>query len=371
MAQATSPYVFPFRPFRSLDKTAPLAEFAPARTVDRSFFEPMLEVLAPALTVPAGDTLEDRLLAFFAQPSVVFGDPDWILSLADQWKAGFRHFIERKEPMLFTILGFPFKAPVPLKTPRMLPDFGEVVMLKRLNEIGRAIAAVYPLGVKIHVFAEGAFARLNDIPQADADRYFDALEKMSRDFGFSEHVVLHDLQKAVEELNGFEKVWAEVSDEIRQRRDRGDEKTVVALRDALPVTFHLMRNEGVDDDTLRRAYLNDGSAKTVRADIQRRAEESVVGYRGFLEARDRVSMLERYAPRGVALTVSPRPGRIGVRPLPAPSDVLPYHGVPVWTPKSQALRIEYYWDLVHEAGSFEPIKLQGDADPTPFLYIEQ
>jgi hypothetical protein len=132
-----------------------------------------------------------------------------------------------------------------------------------------------------------------------------------------------------------------------------------------------MRNEGVDDDTLRRAYLNDGSAETVRADIQRRAEESVIGYRGFLEARDRVSMLERYAPRGVALTVSPRPGRIGVRPLPAPSDVLPYHGVPVWSPQCNALRIEYYWDLVHEAGSFEPIKLQGDADPAAFLYIEQ
>jgi hypothetical protein len=360
MAQATSPYVFPFRPFRSLDKTAPVAEFAPAQTVDRSFFEPMLDVLAPALAVPDGGTLEDRLLAFFAQPSVVFGDPDWILSLADQWKAGFRHFIERNESMLFTILGFPFKAPVRLKTPRMLPDFGEAVMLKRLNEIGRAIAAVYAPGVRIHVFAEGAFARLNDIPQADADRYFAALEKMSQDFGFSEHVVLHDLQRTVEELDGFEKVWTEVSDEIRQRRDRGDEKTVIALRDALPVTFHLMRNEGADDDTLRRAYLNDSSA-----------EESVVGYRGFLEARDRVSMLERYAPRGVALTVSPRPGRIGVRPLPAPSDVLPYHGVPVWSPKNQALRIEYYWDLVHEAGKFEPVKLQGDPDPAAFLYIEQ
>jgi hypothetical protein len=95
----------------------------------------------------------------------------------------------------------------------------------------------------------------------------------------------------------------------------------------------------------------------------------VLRYRAFLEARDRIGLLERYAPHALAMTVSPRPGRLGIRPLPAPADVLPYHGVPVWDPDRRILEIEYLWDLTRGGGRYERIHLAGDPEDLPFLYV--
>jgi hypothetical protein len=367
--QATSPYIFPFRPFRHLDRSVETAQFTGDRTVDEGYFKAIIEVLAPRLDVAEGGALEDRLLDLFVDPRVVFGNPDFIRSRAEEWKQGFRKAIARGEPMLFSILGFPYKMPVPLKTNRRLADFGEVASLAGLNEIGKAIARVYSPGVKIHVFTEGPFSQLNGMPRDLADQYFGSLQGMVDRFGLGEHIVLQDLSRIIDEQPDFDDAWKQVTEEIRQRRDRGDPKTLDAIRDALPVRFHNIANPGVGEDEIRRAYLNDESAASLRASIQARAEEGVLRYRAFLEARDRISLLERYAPGALAMTVSPRPGRLGVRPLPAPADVLPYHGVPVWNPHQRILEIEYLWDLTRGNGRYERIYLAGDPEHKPFLYV--
>jgi Pyoverdine/dityrosine biosynthesis protein len=367
--QATSPYIFPFRPFRHLNQSAETAQFTGDRMVDEGYFKPIIEVLAPRLDVPDGKALEDRLLDLFVDPRVVFGNPDFIRSRADDWKQGFRKAVARGAPMLFSILGFPYKMPVPLKTNRRLADFGEVAALARLSEIGKAIARVYSPGVKIHVFTEGPFSQLNGMPRDLADQYFASLQGVVDRFRLGEHIVLQDLSRIIDEQPDFDGAWKQVTEEIRQRRDRGDPKTLDAIRDALPVRFHNIANPGVGEDDLRRAYLNEESAASLRANIQARAEEGVLRYRAFLEARDRINLLDRYAPGALAMTVSPRPGRLGVRPLPAPADVLPYHGVPVWNPHERILEIEYLWDLTRGNGRYERIYLVGDPEDKPFLYV--
>ena len=123
--------------------------------------------------------------------------------------------------MLFSILGFPYKMPVPLKTNRHLADFGEVAALARLNEIGKAIAKVYSPGVKIHVFTEGPFSQLNGMPRNLADRYFASLQDVVDRFGLGEHIVLQDLSRIIDEQPDFDGAWKQVTVEIRQRRDRG------------------------------------------------------------------------------------------------------------------------------------------------------
>lgn len=368
MSEKTSAYVFPFKPFASLDETRETSTFLPARTVDADYFAPIIEVVAPRLQLSASGSLSERLLQFFADPQVCFGDPDWILRLGAHWKEQFTHFIEQNEPISFTILGFPFKAPVPLKTHRKLPDFGEVAMLARLHQIGAAIAEAYEPGAMIHVFAEGSFHEMNGMPRADADAYFVALEETLSRFGYDHYVKLHDTSRIADEVEGFHALWNEVTEDIKARRDRGDTATVDALTAAYPVTFHLNDVTSESPEAIRLAYLNDSAGGPLRQQLERRSAEGVVRYRAFLEARDRIQLLERYAPKAVALTVSPRPGRIGVRPLPLPADVLPYHGVPVWNGKDQTLSIVYIWDLRRQALEVSPIHLKGDTDYTPYLY---
>lgn len=371
MSAKTSAYVFPFRPFRNLNKSKHAIHMSDARTVDKSFLLPLLDRIAPPLELPTGEKLEDRLVALFASDEVRFGEREWITDLADHWSAQARYFIGRNEPILFTILGFPFKAPVILKTDRILADFGELAMLKSLHEIGAAISREYQPGARIHVFAEGAFAPINGMPQADSDAYFRSLEKMLGSWGFDRHIVLHETNEIAERAPGFKQVWEETAQEIRDRRDAGEEKIRNALSDSFPVTFHLNANPGVDEDLLRRAYNREPSAQELYDALVERSYEGVVKYRAFLDARDKIQLLEDYAPKALAMTVSPRPGRLGVRPLPEPADVLPYHGLPIWDDEAGKLVIDYRWDFLCEEVEATPMYWDEDIEDKPFLYLSR
>ncbi len=369
MSTTTSAYVFPFRPFRHLDVAEPSTRLEAPRTVERDFFVPMLDKLAPALTLPEGQSLAERIVLLFADDAVRFGQREWITDLTAHWSTMANHFIANNQPILFTILGFPFKAPVILKTDRILPDFGELAMLKSLYEIGVAIARDYAPGVKIHIFTEGAFAPINGMPQANSDAYFAALVAMTKAWGYDAHLVLHETNEIALNTEGFKKVWDETADEIKAKRDAGDAKTRKALTDSFPVSFHLNANPDVDADLLRRAYKQDPSASALYDSLNKRTEEAVVRYRAFLDARDKVQLLETYAPKALGLTVSPRPGRLGVRPLPAPVDVLPYHGLPIWDESTQHLLIDYRWDFLCEGVSATPVFFSEDSENKPFLYL--
>lgn len=369
MSEKTSAYVFPFKPFQSLSQREETSTFLEPKRVQIEHLRSMLDKVAPKLHLPDGPSLPDRLLGFFADPQVCFGDPEWILALSEDWKQQFAHFIDGNQRIAFTILGFPFKAPVPLKTNRHMPDFGEVAMLARLHEIGAAIAEAYEPGAVIHVFAEGAFHEMNGMPRAHADAYFDELVKIAARFGFDRFVELHDTSKIADDVPGFRALWDEVANDIESRRVSGDRQTIDALTAAYPVTFHLNDVTGESEETIRLAYLDDPDAADLRQKLERQSDAGVVRYRAFLEARDRIQLLERYAPLGVALTVSPRPGRIGVRPLPLPADVLPYHGVPLWSESNASLSIVYLWDLKRTGDRLQPLELEGDSDLAPFMYL--
>ena len=370
MAENTSPYIFPFRPFRHLEIAEPNSEIVAKEIWDIARFEPLLGRFAPAIRTEADGTPAERILAIFTSDDVLFGEKAFIESWRDHWIAKIEALIAAELPIDFTILGYPFKMPVPLKTNRQCADFGEAVSLTRLAAIARAIATIHAPGARVHVFTEGPFGAFNGVDRAWSDRYFASLEKMVAAFGLADAIVLHDLNVVVDETPEFKDVWSEVEGEIERRRDAGDPATLKALGDALPVRFHNLSNFGVSEDLLRRAYLDDGSADALRQSIKARAKSGVVSYRAFLEARDRIALLERYAPGALAMTVSPRPGRLGVRPLPAPSEILPYHGVSVLTPDCSQMRIEYLWDLMGSKTKLTAVHWSGDSDDNPFMYIE-
>ncbi|WP_116133440.1 L-tyrosine/L-tryptophan isonitrile synthase family protein [Tropicimonas sp. IMCC34043] len=370
MTEKTSPYIFPFQSFRHLDRMTENATFLPSRTISPAELTPLIERFAPPLDLPPGGSLAERILGLFLLPGVLFGKPEFVTSRAEAWLAAIEDRLSTDRPVEFTILGFPFKMPVPLKTDRRAADFGEVVGLCRLNRIGEAIAAHHLPGARVHLLSEGPFHELNGLSRDWADAYFASLGHVVDLFGIGTHLALHDLNVVLDEEPDFRPAWTAATEDIRRRRDAGDPRTLDAIRDALPVRFHNIANPGVPDEELCRAYRGDVEAADLRASIAARAEEGVLAYRGFLEARDRIGLLDRLVPGGLSMTVSPRPGRLGVRPLPLPADKLPYHGVPVIGAKGQTLRIDYLWDLKRGGGRFEPLRIGADTDPAPFLYRE-
>lgn len=370
MSEKTSPYIYPFRPFLHLDVAEESSRFSEPQTLPVNGYSSWLGRFAPAIDVTPAATIEETIFSIFADDAVRFGERAFVSDLKDLWLERIARFTNPGRMLEMTILGFPYKMPVPLKTNRRLADFGEVVSLARLNQIGRAIARIYAPGARSHVFTEGPFGAFNGVSRAESDAYFASLENLLVRFGLSEHVALYDLNTLVDANPDFSDAWAETAKDIEMRRDAGDQKVLDAIRDALPVRFHNLANPGVTDHDLALAYRRDPAVQELIDSIQRRAESGVVTYRAFLEARDRVQLLERVAPEALAMTVSPRPGRLGVRPLPAPAQILPYHGVTVIARDGLGMDISYLWDLRRTGKTYTPLRLEGDTDPAPFAYIE-
>jgi pyoverdine/dityrosine biosynthesis protein Dit1 len=64
--------------------------------------------------------------------------------------------VERGESVKMLLPGFPFKSPNNrTKVLGVLPDLGEELALKRLDEIASAIEAVYEYGAEIHITSDG------------------------------------------------------------------------------------------------------------------------------------------------------------------------------------------------------------------------
>jgi len=370
MNEKTSPYIFPFRPFLHLDIAEETSQFTPPRTLSVGDHAEWLARFAPEIRPDPTGSVEESIFSVFSDAAVVFGDPAFVTGLKDHWLGRIAGFTAKNLPLEMTILGFPYKMPVPLKTNRTLADFGEVVSLARLNQIGRAIGSVYPPGARSHVFTEGPFGAFNGVSRQTSDAYFASLETLLERFGVGRHVVLHDLNRVIDANPDFSGAWEEAKQDIERRRERGDAKTLDAIRDALPVRFHNLANPGVEDHELARAYRRDPAVQPLIDSIQKRAESGVVTYRAFLEARDRIGLLERIVPGALAMTVSPRPGRLGVRPLPPPAQILPYHGVTVIAADGASMDISYLWDLRRSGKTYTPLHLDGDTDPAPFAYIE-
>jgi len=370
MTEKTSPYIFPFTPFRHLDAEEPNISFTAPSQWSAEQLVTLLERFAPELAPPTDGSVAERILGIFTLPDVLFGEHAFIESCRAEWLARIDALIRKGQRIDFTILGFPFKMPVPLKTKRKCADFGELVSLSRLARIADAVGKIYQPGAAIHVFTEGPFGTFNGVDRSQADEYVVSLRNLIERFSLEGKVVIHDLNVVVDETPEFLPVWKQVTEELRAKRDQGDPVVLKALSDALPVRFHNLANPGVDDDELRRAYLGDGSAESLRQSIQQRAEEGVLHYRAFLDARDRIDLLGKYVPDALPMTVSPRAGRLGVRPLPAPANILPYHGVPVIAEGETQLRIEYLWDLLCSGKTVKPVTFVEDRDQEPFLYVE-
>ncbi|MEU6960924.1 isocyanide synthase family protein [Streptomyces chrestomyceticus] len=90
-----------------------------------------------------------------------------------------RGFVARREPVLLTLPAFPCKSPNPAKVAGHLPDLGELLSLRFLDDLCAAIDAVYPPGARLLICSDGhVFGDLIRVPDAHIDAYGRALRDM-------------------------------------------------------------------------------------------------------------------------------------------------------------------------------------------------
>lgn len=368
-------YVYPYTPLKDLKDKTVRWELSDPRTVSVADLNGILASQPKIEPAIAGTTKAEQVLSIFLDPEILFGPAEFITDLRQDWLAALERFISKDEPIRFTLLGFPFKVPVKLKTDRVLPDMGELLILHRLDAIAKAIGRVYPRGAVIHIFTEGAFGPFVGVAKETADAYAQALQKMTADFGFGERLKIRDLSEMETAVPDFSRLFAEKITNLRERQASGDKAFKDKFDGAYGSIYRIVATDMYPDEDVMDAYnealagpLLPPNGATIRRDIESRVAEAVLKYHAYLEVRDDIGFLQQAVPDALALTVSPKPKRLGIIPVNRDCERLPYHGVAVLDERRNGFTIEYLIDIRREPRKFTPVRLEGDLDAAPFYY---
>lgn len=368
--------VYPFVPFDDLSNKTIRDNFLESRTTTLEEIVTILNGIPKPMPRITGATTEERILSIFLDDQYRLGPREFIEDERDAWLERIRFFTRERKPLLGIILGFPYKIPVPIKTNRRLPDLGELIMLHRLVAITEQIHTVYPPGMRIEAFTEGVFGKFCGVPQTIASAYRDQIREYVTQLGYADILTITDLADVEKTIPDFSDRYETKVAELKSRYGAGDPDLREMYTATFPVTFRIVSSIGYDqldlmdvyNDALSDSALNE-HARTIREHLKNAATEATFRYDAYHQTRYETGIMDLWAPHALYLTVSPKPGRLGILPIATHVDRLPYHGATVLDETTGRFTIEYLIDIRRRPGPFTPVLLKGDSDPAPFYYL--
>lgn len=215
-------------------------------------------------------------------------------------------FVSVGDPILFTLPAFPCKSPNPAKVLGHLPDEGERLSLRFLDQLCAAVEEVYPPGARMLICSDGhVFGDLIRVPDGDIDAYSGELRAMIRSEGLR-RLDIFDLSEVFGNLS-YEDKRAHITQhygptvERLSAQVRTDEQT---LRLYQGITRFLVEDTG-------------GFAGT-RSALQRECRSRA--YRVIQRSRAWGELIATRHPRSVRLSIHPQPvgaPKFGIRLLDA------------------------------------------------------
>lgn len=369
-------YVYPYVPFRNLKRALEdgKGNAFSKKEISWKDLKVVLGGIEEQEILVSGKSVEEKIFSIFLDKNVLFGPKKYVESYREYWLEKSGYFTKKNRKIRFTLLGFPFKIPVPLKTNRKYPDMGEVLILKKLFGITDAIGKIYPPGAEIVVFTEGGLGRFVGVSKKEADGYKDFLIEINRKLGFSKSIKIADLSE-MEMEKDYQRLFKMNVAGFREAFKKKDPAFMEKFKGANPSLVRIVNTRKHSESTLAEVYDEDVSdrkiskkGKEIREDILRKVEKALIGYFAYLKTRDDLDFLEKRVPHFLALSVSPKPKRLGVIPVNAWSDKLPYHSVPVLDWKKNRFFMEYLVDLKYGNDASEAFFLKGDREKKPFYY---
>ncbi|HBG96881.1 MAG TPA: pyoverdine biosynthesis protein [Chromatiaceae bacterium] len=173
--------------------------------------------------------------------------------------------ISDKKPIVMILPGFPAKSPNRKKTLSALPDFGEHIALKNLNNLCNRIKEFYEPGARITICSDGrVFADVAWISDEDVTAYRRELKKHAREH-YPETIDFFDLDDVYPHMRNFD-----------------------MLREELLIEF------GETITSLRQRCKEDPNAETMYRGITRFIFEDYLGIEPFCQqSRTNVQKLAR------------------------------------------------------------------------------
>jgi len=368
-------YVYPSEAYKDLSNKK-LTDFpVGVKTVSLDTIKKLTyEIGVPAISVK-GNTVAEKILSIFLDSQIRFGQRDFITDHRSYWLEKINHHVIQNKPIEATLLGFPFKMRVSLKTQRTLPDMGEVLVLQRLRNLTELVKRVYEPGLHITIFTEGGLGTLAGIPTSVTERYHNRLGGLVKELGYSECIFIKKLGD-MEKLPEFSKIYRNFCIYNKKLLQTRQPQFMAKYQAVLGPILRLLPVTQTPTEVLMDVYnpdLLDSQCSLrvlrIRQKLRKQADQVIVRYFSYLETRDKLDFLNKKVPGQCALTVSPKPMRLGILPISKTITILPYHGVAVYDEHKHAWDIRYLVDIQRDQNRrYIAVCLEGDADPEPFFY---
>ncbi|WP_059008229.1 L-tyrosine/L-tryptophan isonitrile synthase family protein [Streptomyces specialis] len=255
-------------------------------------------------------------------------------------------FVASGDPVVFALPGFPCKSPNPEKVLGHLPDEGERLSLRFLDDLCARVRQVYAPGARVLICSDGhVFGDLIHVPDEHIDAYGDALRRMIADEGLG-HLDTFDLRDVYGDGLSYDEKRRLVS---RQHAPTLEELRAEVRADATTLAMYRGITRFLVADTVDFA----GSRSALQRDCRRRA------YGVIQRSRAWGGLIDEHHPRAVRLSIHPQPrgaAKFGIRLLDAADAwTTPWHaavlrrpgGGPVLMPRAEAERLGR---LVHRDG---------------------
>lgn len=231
--------------------------------------------------------------------------------------ASISSFIRNDEPILFTLPAFPCKSPNRRKVLGHLPDLGELLSLRFLDQLCRQVARFYDPGARVLICADGhVFGDLIGVSDVRVDEYSAALAAMIEREEL-EFIKLFSLRDAYPSI-GYDERRRRLTAEFAQSEE--SLRTEVRANDN---TLRLYR--GITRFLVEDA--EDGSAS--RAARQRECRQRAYGV--IRRSRAWGDLVADHFPKSVRLSIHPQPcgsAKFGIALLESPDSwVTPWHSV--------------------------------------------
>ena len=175
-------------------------------------------------------------------------------------------FVRQDAPILFTLPAFPCKSPNPRKVLGHLPDLGEQLSLRSLQQLCDDVRRIHPPGARMLICSDGhVFSDLIRVPDDDVTEYTIALRELIERDGL-DRIDLFNLDDVYGDRSYPEKrelMTAEHGQSIESLRAevKSDERTLALYRgitrfmveDGLGPVFHGTKS-ALLRDSRKRAY---------------------------------------------------------------------------------------------------------------------
>jgi pyoverdine/dityrosine biosynthesis protein Dit1 len=275
--------------------------------------------------------------------------------------------VEQDLPIQLTLIGFPFKAPNPLKVgQRTLPDLAELAALKRFHTLNAAVRSIYVPGIEIVIIQDGTYiARALEVPISDVRSYTDYFRGLLRLTRADDFIRCEDLSALMEVHAPLAEGPSYITNGFRgAEAERTDQVDAVFLK-----TLGMLNLRRFSDDALSslvQEVAGDGPMPRSRDAqmLDRRVRKAMERY----HALD--TLLHRFDPRPLAFpeaihaTTRSQPGRLALWLVRRGRGLLPWQGVGV-VRANGCLDVAYLADL-ERSGTYLPVFVEGES--TPFLY---